>query len=206
MYCEFIFIIIILVVLYFLFLNDNRILVEADNGKKYYVVPEKNKKLLKEKANFLAKIDKNLTTLTKFMKYKQFPNKNSANLCYKRYNKLKLREAPYSETAAAYTLNKDEAVDLCIYDKKTGKMNNFNDAMFVACHELAHVMSITTGHGLEFQKNNKHIIKVALYLKIWINAKYEENNTNYCGTDITRSPCSDHDKSCNIKNLDTLFK
>ena len=203
MYIEFILILLILVVLYFIFLKDNRILVEAYNGKKYYLVPTKNKKLLKQKADFLADIDINLTKVVKFMKEKEFPNKNSSNLCHKRYSKLRLCETPHNEVAAAYTLNKDTEMAICIISRETGKINNFNDAMFVSLHELAHVMSISTGHGPEFHTNNKHTIQAGLHLKVWMDPRYEKNPTNFCGTDITRSPCSQDSNACT--NLNTLF-
>jgi hypothetical protein len=56
-----------------------------------------------------------------------------------------------------YTLNKRKIV-MCITDPKTGKPYPENVQMYVALHELAHVISKTYGHNAEFDRNFKDLL------------------------------------------------
>src|SRR4029079_14269048 len=59
------------------------------------------------------------------------------------YAKIPLREGD-----SAYTENK-EVITLCLVDPESKKQYDLNTVMYVAIHELAHVVSKNTGHGPE---------------------------------------------------------
>ena len=202
---EFILILLIILILYFYVFNDNRILIEAFNNKKYLLVPTTDKSLLKEKANTLAKLNEVAITLADKMYKNKIPNKKTAELLYNRLKTLKFAEVKLGDTSTAYTLNKSQEIGFCLVDKKTKKLINFDDLKFVLLHELAHVMSESLGHGEEFQINFEFIVKLAIKLKLWKDLKYEENNKNICGTTVTTSPCSNHN-GCTSYELDEYFK
>ncbi len=60
--------------------------------------------------------------------------------------------------------------------------------MFVAIHELAHIMSLTLGHNKEFMKNFKFLLKNAVEIGIYRNVDYSKNKTDFCGMKITNTP------------------
>ncbi len=62
------------------------------------------------------------------------------------------RNIPLYSGNGAYTDNKSE-ITLCLADPKTKKTYDSNTIMYVALHELAHVISKEIGHGEEFRQN-----------------------------------------------------
>lgn len=200
MYQEFILILIVLFVLYFMFYYDSRIEWEAFNGIKYKIKND-NKELNKIKADFLAKLDEKAKKIIKYMKNNQLPTKEISGRTDSRYKGI--GETPQGEKSAAYTINKGlGGVYMCCITK--GKLNDLNDSFFVLLHELAHLMSNSYGHGEEFKTNFNFIVKLAVKLGLWKDPKYEEKSVDYCGVEVTQSPCSPG--RCDEKSLDYYFK
>lgn len=71
------------------------------------------------------------------------------------YGKIPIREGNNS-----YTENKS-AITLCITDPDTGKYYSMNTIMYVALHELSHIISKTYGHNEEFKRNFVILLKIA---------------------------------------------
>ena len=90
--------------------------------------------------------------------------------------------------------------------------------MFVAIHELAHVMTKSIGHGEDFWNNMRFLLLVAIktdckqnlnskcdnhghyqsYIaenknKIYKYVDYASKSAEYCGTQITTTPCNKKD-------------
>lgn len=201
MYQEFILILIILSVIYFSYLNDTRIYCEAFNGKSYKIKDEKDNEINKKKADYLARIDDKARKIVKYMYENQLPTKEIADRTYNRFSKSDIGETPNGDKSAAYTINKGN-IYLCIITKN--KFNNENDAYFVILHELAHVMSNSYGHGEEFKINFNFIVKLAVKLELWRPAEYEKRPVDYCGVNVTNSPCSGD--TCSKDNLEHFYK
>lgn len=203
MYLEIFLIILIISVTYFIYYgNDSRIEIEGYNNKKYKVRPDINQDLLKRKADFLAELDVKAQTITKEMFDDNYPNEVIANRLYTRFKNSSIDETPPNDNGAAYTINKGP-ISICI-QKKNGEFHNSEDAFFVILHELAHIMSNSYGHGKEFQDNFDYIIKYAVKKGHWKDKEYETKPTDYCGVNITSSPC-DND-ACSKNSLDKYFK
>ena len=174
--------------------NDDRILYEGLNGKKYKVRKSDDNNIMKEKADFLANLDDKSMVLINYMISNNLPDKKVATSLFNRYTNGGLSETPASEKGAAYAINKGP-ISICIF--KDGKKQNLDDAFFVILHELAHLMSDSYGHGEEFQKNFNYIVKLAIKVslenevnqKLFEDPKFDENNRDYCGVKITSSPC-----------------
>lgn len=201
MYQELILILIVLTVIYFMFFNDSRIEWEAFNGVKYKIKND-NKELNQIKADFLAKLDDKARKIVKHMKDNELPTKEISTRTDIRYKGV--GETPQGEkSGAAYTINKGQGgIYICCITK--GKLNDLNDSFFVLLHELAHLMSNSYGHGEEFKTNFNFIVKLAVKLGLWKDPKYEEKSVDYCGVEVTTSPCSHG--ACDKNSLDYYFK
>ena len=83
----------------------------------------------------------------------------------------------YSGTSS-YTDNKT-VITLCLADPDTGASYDTNTLMYVALHELAHVVSTNIGHGKEFRKNFAALLEQAEALGFYNSKK--PISTTYCG-------------------------
>ena len=63
--------------------------------------------------------------------------------------------------------------------------------MFVAIHELAHVMTLSTGHTDEFWKNFQFLLQHAVNINIYKEVDYAKKPKEYCGLTITHTPLND---------------
>ena len=91
--------------------------------------------------------------------------------------------------STSYSMNKGEKVYFCLRDKKDkSKFVDLNIIMFVAFHEMAHIMTLSTGHTEEFWTNFKFILKNAVKIGVYKYVNFSEKPTKYCGVDITTSP------------------
>jgi hypothetical protein len=134
-----------------------------------------------------------------------------------RFNPDNISESTPDNKYTSYSVNKGEKVIFCIRDKKTHKIIDSNTLMFVAIHELAHIMTISIGHGDDFWNNMKYLLTIAIktprrtdynaasnFKKIHLNNNNNNNNNfiykyvdysqtgqgaPYCGTTITTTPC-----------------
>ncbi len=89
------------------------------------------------------------------------------------YTKIPLR---YGNSA--FTENKS-VITLCLKDPKTGKYYDMNTIMYVALHELSHMISRTHGHNDEFRDNFADILRQASAVGIY-NPNIPIPDT-YCG-------------------------
>ena len=78
----------------------------------------------------------------------------------------------------AYTDNKSE-ITLCLNDPDTKKEYDSNTIMYVALHELAHVISKGVGHGEEFRQNFSKLLLEGERLGFYDPTK--PMTTTYCG-------------------------
>ena len=81
-----------------------------------------------------------------------------------------------------------EKIIFCIRSKDTHQLVDLNTMMFVAIHEMAHIMTISIGHTDEFWNNMRYLLKKAINIGIYKRHNYKENPVSYCGTQITDSP------------------
>lgn len=87
------------------------------------------------------------------------------------------------------SVNKGEELIFCLRLKKEGdKLVPRNTILFVALHELSHLMTKTIGHGEDFWRNFRFILKVAIKQNIYKPIDFNSNPQPYCGIQITDSP------------------
>ena len=106
-----------------------------------------------------------------------------------KYNPYRLTETEDNSKYTSYSLNKGEKIALCIRKGDNHlKFEDENTVIFVAVHELSHIMTESVGHEKEFWDNMAFLLEKAHQLNIYHPVDYSENNTNYCGMEITTTP------------------
>lgn len=75
-------------------------------------------------------------------------------------------DIPLREGDSAYTENK-AVITLCLKNPETGKFYSMNTLMYVALHELSHIISKTHGHNEEFKQNFAKILRRAAKIGIY---------------------------------------
>lgn len=88
----------------------------------------------------------------------------------------------------AYSVNKGEELSLCIREKDSEKFIDENTIIFVAIHELSHIMTHETGHTPLFWDNMKYLLEKASSQGIYMPQDYSTNPVTYCGMDINSTP------------------
>ncbi len=91
----------------------------------------------------------------------------------------KFGKIPLYSGDGAYTDNKS-VITLCLTNPETGEKYDINTIMYVALHELAHVISKGIGHGEEFMQNFTMVREKAEMLGFY--DPHKEIPTTYCGT------------------------
>jgi len=160
------------------------------DGEKYCV---RERAKLKDAANLLAETTKKMQQLVEYVE-KKYPENSDVKLLVSRFNPSKISETLPTSEHTAYSENKGEKIAFCLNkhnDKKNSKLIDPNTLMFVAIHELAHVMSTVEGHKQVFWQNFKFLIGEAKEAGIYVPVDYKKNPEPYCGMDITDNPYYD---------------
>ena len=157
----------------------------STDGNKYYVrnLPDKEKA-----ANKLAEIGNSLKTLIESLNEKDSEKGEYIKQLKKSFNAEYITENIPGSVYVAYSVNKGEELSLCIREKDTEKFIDNNIIIFVAIHELAHIMTPETGHTPLFWDNMKYLLEQASASGIYQPQDYSQNPVNYCGMDINSTP------------------
>ncbi len=158
------------------------------DGKAYLVrnVPDK-----KDAANLLANTKKRCVHLVRYLSLK-FPNNDAVNRLLLKYNPDNITESSKNSKYTSYSVNKGEKIVFCIRSRdKDEKLVDQNVLMFVALHELAHVMTKSVGHTQEFWDNFKFLLRQAIDAKVYVHQDFRKKPVKYCGTEITDTPLND---------------
>jgi len=163
-------------------------LASFDNRK--YLVRNLNDKT--DAANLLAKIRKNSEDLCKYLE-KNHPNDENVRRLIEKFNPNNISETPKNSSYTSYSVNKGEKIVLCLRSRDDiEKLIDENTLMFVALHEIAHIMTKSIGHKEDFWKNFKFLLQNAIVLKLYKDENYNDNPKKYCGILITDTPLSDN--------------
>lgn len=89
----------------------------------------------------------------------------------------------------SYSVNKGEKLFFCIRSKKNNEtLVDKNVMLFVAIHELSHLMTEEIGHPPDFWNNFRFLLKVAVDIKVYNYINFNAYPKDYCGTQITDTP------------------
>ena len=176
---------------YKLYYNDMTY-VKSDTDETFYLV--RNNPNKQEASNLLAKIKKNITTLSNYL----YENRNSPeNINYKEYIDLLYSKAPHiiiiestqDSLYTSYCVNKGEQIIFCLRPRYTSnKLYDINLMMYVVLHEISHVACpIYDNHGPLFRKIFAFITRNAININLYKRIPFNDKPINYCGLLITDS-------------------
>lgn len=166
---------------------------ENNKVSKYLVrnMPDK-----KQAVKTLAKIEKNLRILIKTLKNKDVECKANAEMYSyvsridDKIDDVEIQETPADSKYTSYSVNKGELLVFCIRSKKTFKIHDMNELLYVAIHEIAHIGCPEVGHTNLFFKINAYLLKKAMQYDIYKYIDYSVNNKEYCGMTLTTNVAS----------------
>ena len=152
------------------------------DGRRYKVL---NRTDNLQAANILATLNKNLTQLVQHV-YAKYPTDKDFASLYDKYRPESLAEGAFDSKQTSYSINKGERIVLCMR-QSNGDFVDMNTLLYVAIHELAHVMTPTIGHDKSFWDNMQRLVRHATDVKLYEYIDYSKQPTRYCGIDITSS-------------------
>lgn len=105
------------------------------------------------------------------------------------FNPNNFTESTPDAKTTSYSVNKGEKVVFCLRSKRVEQqLVRKNTMMFVAIHELAHLMTKSVGHEPDFWDNFKFLLVIGIHLKTYKHVNFNRNPEEYCGTEITDTP------------------
>jgi len=166
-----------------------RCIVSTVDGKKY-CVRERNQ--VQKASDLLARTTEKLGYLVENVG-QRYPDRENVKKLVKNFNPSTVKETLPTSEFTAYSENKGEKLAFCLNKKKHNNDNliDSNTLMFVATHEIAHIMTTSVGHTEEFWNNFKFLLENAVELKLYTPVDYKKEPEGYCGMDITDNPYYD---------------
>lgn len=108
-----------------------------------------------------------------------------------RFPNTTLAEADGSGKHTSYSINKGEKIVLCLRSKDgSNRLVNENLLLFVALHEVSHIMTKSVGHTPEFWGNFKFVLENCQRAGLYQCIDFSKNPKSYCGITVTNSPAS----------------
>jgi hypothetical protein len=133
----------------------------------------------------LARINNDLTTLVQNVKPE---DKEGVEQLKEYFDPNNITENGPNGKYKAYSVNKGEQLSLCLRDAKTDEFLDMNIIIFVAIHELAHIMTDEIGHTQKFWDNMKFLLEKAIELNVYTPVNYKDDPQDYCGLLINSTP------------------
>jgi predicted metal-dependent hydrolase len=151
------------------------------DGRSYLV---KNLPDAQRAADLLADINEKLQQLINHM-VKMDPHDSDVERLKHNYNPDALSEGTDESEYTSYSINK-QAIVFCLRSRD-GKYRlvKENTLMYVAVHELAHMMTKEIGHTEGFWKNFKRLLKEAVNIGLYKKVDYSKYPVEYCGIQVT---------------------
>ena len=178
--------------IYFVISNSDffnlKCVISTVDGNKYCV---RERKRVNEAADLLATV---VNKCEKFVNdlHKKYPHDERIQRLHKKFDKTRCVETLPTSELKAYSENKGAKIAFCLNKNKVGtKLIDENTLMFVALHELSHVMSVSIGHDDEFWNNFKFLLEEAVSMNVYKPIDYKKQPEDYCGLQITDNPYYD---------------
>jgi len=169
------------------------------DGRTYTVrdMPDKQ-----EAADLMARVRAKIEKLYKAMKDK-FPHKAQVKQWMRNFepNPERFMESTPEAEHTSFSVNKGEKIHLCLRQREDLGKESENETLvdenvmvFVALHEMAHVITPTVGHDPTFWNNFAWLLKQAEELEIYKYQDFKAHPVAYCGLKITDAPAYDPKK------------
>tara|TARA_B110000967_G_scaffold57861_2_gene59307 strand:- start:2130 stop:2705 length:576 start_codon:yes stop_codon:yes gene_type:complete len=164
-------------------LNKTTIKSTVDN-RDYEVrdLPDKQ-----DAANTLADISGKLTKLVEYVVTSD-SDRDGVRQLKRNFKSRNIIENTPGGKYTAYSVNKGEQLALCLRDAKDDTFIELNLIIFVAIHEIAHVMTDDVGHTKKFWDNMRYLLEKGEKIGVYRPEDYSKTPKNYCGLEINSSP------------------
>jgi predicted metal-dependent hydrolase len=147
--------------------------------------------------DLMASVRKKIERLYNSMKEK-FPDKPQVKQWVSNFqpNPDRFAESTPDAEHTSYSVNKGEKIHLCLRQREgpNEALVDENVMVFVALHEMAHVITPSLGHDPEFWNNFGWLLKQAEALGIYKYQDFKAQPVSYCGLHITDAPAYDPKK------------
>lgn len=155
------------------------------DNRKYLVYNLRYKQMA---ADTLAKIRVKLSTLCEKL-HRKYPDDENIARMVRKFNPENIIETEPGSSNTSYSINKGEKIVLCLRSRDgQNRIVKENVLMFVALHELAHIMTLSVGHTKEFWDNFEFLLKEAIIFGVYNHIDFNNDPHDYCGIKITDSP------------------
>lgn len=163
----------------------NKTTVKSTVDNREYEVRDLSDSL--DAANMLADISDKLTKLVEHV-VSSNPDREGIQQLKRNFNSRNIIENTPGGQYTAYSVNKGEQLALCLRDAKDDTFIELNLIIFVAIHEIAHVMTDEVGHTKKFWNNMRYLLEEGEKIGIYTVEDYSKNPKMYCGLEINSSP------------------
>jgi hypothetical protein len=148
-------------------------------------------------ADLLARVRAKIKALYAAL-HDKFPNKPQIKQWIRNFkpDAERFMESTPAEEHTSYSVNKGEKIHLCLRQREGDNetLVDENVMVFVALHEMAHVITPTLGHGPDFWNNFGWLLKQAEARNIYTYQNFKAQPVAYCGLKITDAPAYDPKK------------
>lgn len=185
------FIVLICITIFYIYLEGKSLdvtFVKVNNEDTFLV---RNKDDKEEAAKLLSDIKNNLQKIVDKVVEDKEADQEDIDRLKKNFRPKNISESSPGNKYTSYSINKGEKIVFCIRSKVDDKLEDLNTMMFVAIHELAHLMTKSIGHEPEFWNNMKYLLTVGKKIGVYKKQDFKNNPVDYCGTKITNTPEDD---------------
>jgi predicted metal-dependent hydrolase len=150
-----------------------------------------------EAADLMARVRQKIDKLYLYLQEK-YPNKPQVKQLLKNFkpDPSRFEESTPADEHTSYSVNKGENVHLCLRQREgpNESLVKENVMVFVAIHEMGHVITPSLGHGPDFWNNFAWLLKQSEAIGIYQYENFKAHPVSYCGINITDSPSYDPNK------------
>ena len=148
-------------------------------------------------ADLLARVRQKIDKLYLYLQEK-YPNKAQVKQLLQNFkpDPSRFEESTPADEHTSYSVNKGEKVHLCLRQREgpNESLVKENVMVFVAIHEMGHVITPSLGHGPDFWNNFAWLLKQSEAIGIYEYENFKSHPVAYCGINITDSPSYDPKK------------
>jgi hypothetical protein len=140
-----------------------------------------------EAADLIASVTRDMVALVKHMAAK-FPDDPDVRRLVDNFDPAAVSEGSATSGYTSYTVDKGANMVMCVrQDDERGTLVDKNVVLYVAIHELGHIMTSEIGHTDMFWSNNRRLLKEAIAEGIYTRTDFAAAPAPYCGIQIKSS-------------------
>jgi hypothetical protein len=162
--------------------GEVEIVAARTDGRRYIVrkLPD-----AQEAAELLARINAKLQRLVAHMAA-AYPTDASVRRLQANYDPDALSEGGIEVGYTSYSVNKGEKIIMCLRQRDDAFVDE-NVLVYVAVHELGHLMTAEIGHVPVFWSNFKRLAEEAVAIGVYTRVDFDAAPQPYCGISISSS-------------------